>query len=451
MNKRFQIDEMIGEYRVTSFLGEGGMGEVYLGVHEKLGRPAAIKILHSNISDESFKTRFFNEARLQASLHHPNIAALYDFKEQGNELLIFMEFVDGESLDDLVSRRAFSITESLAVFGSVCEAVGYIHQNGIVHRDIKAQNIKLTAAGKAKLLDFGIAKATGSHGLTQTGGVIGTPNYLSPEQLSGQMATASSDVWALGVLLYEMLTGTLPFNGDTLGGLVLQISNAQFTPPEQINPGIPREVSNIIKRCLKKEPQNRFQTADELLKAVRSTLGHRDSGSTQVGAALKQALGFNSPPSAQPPAAVEYGDAPGPFITNAAESKSFPTVMVAGGAGALLLFIVGVVGIGWWAVSGSSGTNTANTSPQRRAVNGASPQTADLKNGKLRIRIDVDEGKAQVVQDGQVLGTTPFDMDIDAGEKPTLTLRRENFEDKNVLIEPRTGKKVYTFSLKPKS
>ncbi|MBK8303741.1 MAG: protein kinase [Chloracidobacterium sp.] len=120
MNKRFQVNEMIGEYRVTSFLGEGGMGEVYLGVHEKLGRPAAIKILHSNVSDESFKTRFFNEARLQASLHHPNIAALYDFQEQGNELLIFMEFVDGESLDDLVARRAFSINESLEVFASVC-------------------------------------------------------------------------------------------------------------------------------------------------------------------------------------------------------------------------------------------------------------------------------------------------------------------------------------------
>ena len=451
MNKRFQVNEMIGEYRVTSFLGEGGMGEVYLGVHEKLGRPAAIKILHSNISDESFKTRFFNEARLQASLHHPNIAALYDFQEQGNELLIFMEFVDGESLDDLVARRAFSINESLDVFASVCEAVGYIHQNGIVHRDIKAQNIKLTAAGKAKLLDFGIAKATGSHGLTRTGGVIGTPNYLSPEQLSGEKATAAADVWALGVLLYEMLTGKLPFNGETLGGLVLQITNAQFTPPEQINPGIPRDVSNIIKRCLKKEPHSRYQTADELLKAVRSSLGHRESGSTQVGASIKQAFGFTSPQSVQPSEPVEYGDTHQAFAPKAVEAKGFPTVLVAGGAAVLLLFIVAVVGIGLWAYSGSSGSNTANTSPQRPAANGVSPQTADLKSGKIRIRIDVDEGKAQVVQNGQVIGTTPFDMDINAGEKPNLTLRRENFEDKNVLIEASSGKKVFTFSLKPKS
>ncbi|MEQ1922316.1 MAG: serine/threonine-protein kinase [Pyrinomonadaceae bacterium] len=452
MNRRFQVNEMIGEYRVTSFLGEGGMGEVYLGIHEKLGRPAAIKILHSNVSDESFKTRFFNEARLQASLHHPNIAALYDFQEQGNELLIFMEFVDGESLDDLVLRRAFSINESLNVFASVCEAVGYIHQNGIVHRDIKAQNIKLTADGRAKLLDFGIAKAVGSHGLTQTGGVIGTPNYLSPEQLSGEKATSAADVWALGVLLYEMLTGKLPFNGETLGGLVLQITNAQFTPPEQINPGISREVSNIIKRCLKKDPNGRYKTADELLKAVRSTLGQRESGSTQVGAALKQAFGLNSPAPAHPPVVVsgEHGETP---ITDAPKTlgkKGFPIDLVAAGAGALLLFLVVVAGIGLWAFSGSADPSTANTSP-RPVANGSSPQTADLKSGKVRIRIDVDEGKAQVMQNGQVLGTTPYDMDINPGEKPSLTLRRDNFEDKSVLIEAGSGKKVFTFSLKPKS
>ena len=148
---------------------------------------------------------------------------------------------------------------------------------------------------------------------------------------------------------------------------------------------------------------------------------------------------------------VEYGDTHQAFAPKAVEASGFPTVLVAGGAAVLLLFIVAVVGIGLWAYSGSSGSNTANTSPQRPAANGVSPQTADLKSGKIRIRIDVDEGKAQVVQNGQVIGTTPFDMDINAGEKPNLTLRRENFEDKNVLIEASSGKKVFTFSLKPKS
>ena len=118
MQKRFQVNDLIGEYRVTSFLGEGGMGEVYLGVHKKLGRPAAIKILHAAVTDPSFKSRFFNEARLQASLQHPNIATLYDFQEQGDELLIFMEYVDGESLEDLIMQRSFSVDETLTVFAA---------------------------------------------------------------------------------------------------------------------------------------------------------------------------------------------------------------------------------------------------------------------------------------------------------------------------------------------
>jgi len=248
MPRRFEVDSHIGEYRVTSFLGEGGMGEVYLGLHEKLGRHAAIKILGSAAKDESFRTRFFNEARLQANLHHPNIATLYDFQQVGDELLIFMEYVDGESLDELVARRAFAVDDALKVFRSICEAVGYIHSNGIIHRDIKAQNVKLRSDGSVKLLDFGIAKDGASHGLTQTGGVIGTPTYLSPEQLRGGNATPQTDVWALGVLLYEMLTGKLPFEGDSIGGLVLKITSEAFEPPDRLNPAVPREVTKIVAR-----------------------------------------------------------------------------------------------------------------------------------------------------------------------------------------------------------
>ena len=196
MSKRLNIGEMIGEYRVTGFLGAGGMGEVYAGVHEKLGRPAAIKVLGAAANDPTFKSRFFNEARLQANLHHPHIAALYDFQETGDQLLIFMEMVDGESLEDLVSRRAFTVEDALKVFVPICEAIGYIHQHGILHRDIKSQNVKLTSGGQAKLLDFGIAKdSSDQHGLTQTGGVIGTPHYLAPEQLDGKPASPQTDIW----------------------------------------------------------------------------------------------------------------------------------------------------------------------------------------------------------------------------------------------------------------
>ena len=196
MQKRFQVDDLIGEYRVTSFLGEGGMGEVYLGVHEKLGRPAAIKILHAAATDPSFKSRFFNEARPPGEPAAPEYRHALRFSGAGRRAPDLAEGVDGESLDAVISRRSFSVDETLTVFASLCEAVGYIHRNGVIHRDIKAQNIKISADGAVKLLDFGIAKDAASNGLTQAGGVIGTPDYLSPEQLKGEQASPRSDVWA---------------------------------------------------------------------------------------------------------------------------------------------------------------------------------------------------------------------------------------------------------------
>lgn len=448
MASAFQVNDLIGEYRVTSFLGEGGMGEVYLGAHQKLGRMAAIKILGAAALDESFKTRFFNEARLQASLHHPNIATLYDFREDNDRLLIFMEFIDGESLEDLVERRCFTVDDALTVFASICEAVAYIHQNGIVHRDIKSQNVKLTSAGTAKLLDFGIAKDAASHGLTQTGGVIGTPNYLSPEQLEGKPATSQSDVWALGVLLYEMLTGSKPFDGETLGGLVLQITLAQFDPPEKINPAVPREAANLVRRCLKKDAAERFRNADELLDAVRSVI----DGKHRKPKTLRATLGLVA---AKPPEA----QIPGTMVNNASDyaqtvnmppkAADMPWALIVAAGSALLLVVIAISAVGIWALSGSSSASKVNDQTQSVTKNVNSRVAADPKVSTQRIRVDIDEGKAEVFRDGKLYGTTPVDVDIVSGEIPKLTLRRIGFEDKEVTIEAGSGKKVFTFSLKP--
>lgn len=443
MPNRFQVDELIGEYRVTHFLGEGGMGEVYLGVHQKLERPAAIKILGAGASDPSFKTRFFNEARLQASLHHPNIAALYDFQEQGDELLIFMEYIDGESLDDLITRRAFSPAESLGVFASVCEAVAYIHQNGIVHRDIKSQNIKLTGAGTVKLLDFGIAKGAESHGLTQTGGIIGTPYYLSPEQLEGKPATPHTDIWALGVLLYEMLTGELPFRGDTLSSLVLRITLAHFKAPEEINPGIPRDVANIVKKCLKKVEGDRYKSVDELIRAIRATEAKQQTQTAEP----YSTFGFirARPPEADDETIVQRVD-----DIEKGENTSFwaahrTVIMIVAGPAFLCLAIAAVFGIFVWSRSGTSAT------ARTEIANANASPSAGIKAGTQHIRVDIDEGKAEVLRNGQVVGTTPLEMDLAVGENPQLTLRRQGFEDKLVQLEVGSGKRVFTFSLRPKN
>ncbi len=443
MSRQFQTGQLIGEYRVTHFLGEGGMGEVYLGLHEKLGRKAAIKILSSSSSDESFTTRFFNEARLQASLHHPNIATLYDFKEQDGRLFIFMEFIDGESLEDLVERRAFTVDDALEAFAAICEAVGYIHQNGIVHRDIKAQNVKLTAARAAKLLDFGIAKDASTLGLTHTGGVIGTPSYLAPELLEGKAATPCSDVWALGILLYEMLTGQKPFDGDTLGSLVLQITTGQFTPADVLNPAVPREADAVIKRCLKKDPSDRYQNASDIAAEVRSVIDRRKGGKP----AKRSTFMFAPAPAADTIVSSDSGEEYSPSRPDGRGVS--PTVIYAAiGSAVVLVLVVSAIAAGLWAFGGGTAGNALPAQTGQKNINTPTANTA--KSGSQRVRVDLDEGKADVIRNGQLLGSTPLDVDVAAGESPKLTLHRDGYEDKEVSIESAGGKKTFTFSLKPK-
>lgn len=448
------IGQQIGEYRVTGFLGAGGMGEVYRGEHTKIGRQAAIKVLLPGVADANFKSRFFNEARLQASLQHPHIATLYDFQEAGEQLFIFMEFVDGESLEDLIKNRAFSIDETLDVFASITEAIAYIHRHGVIHRDIKSQNIKLTSGGMVKLLDFGIAKDSSSHGLTQTGGVIGTPHYLAPEQLDGKPANAQGDVWALGVLLYEMLTNQMPFSGDTLTGLILQIISVNYTAPEQINPAIPREVANIVKKCLKKDAASRYQTADELLSDVKRA--RRGEKNQTAISSLKKTFGLISKPApTNLPATVLVDSSSDYNRQNSALSNDYPAQkpakklpigLIAGAAGAVVILLFAIAGALIWTFGGKGGEVTNKVGGEKNTIVVQSGGTAPSR----KITVDLDEGKAQVLRGGQILGTTPLDLDAQDRDKIDLTLHREGYEDKNVQIEVTSGKKVYTFSLKSK-
>src|SRR5215213_7690581 len=175
MNRAFYTNQTVGEYRVVDFLGAGGMGEVYRAVHSKLGRIAAVKVLTQATNSSGFVERFFNEARIQASLQHPNIATLYDFLEVGGQPCIIMEYVDGQSLSERIQAYgALPLSETIFVFQAVAEAISYVHQHGVIHRDIKSNNIKISSSGQVKLLDFGIAKGQMSPGLTEAGSIIGT-------------------------------------------------------------------------------------------------------------------------------------------------------------------------------------------------------------------------------------------------------------------------------------
>lgn len=431
MDSRLNIGEMVGEYRIDGFLGAGGMGEVYAATHTKLNRRAAVKILGSAaMSDATFKARFLNEARLQANLHHPNIAALYDFQEAGERLFIFMEMIDGESLEDLVRRRAFAVEDALRTFSSVVEAIGYIHHHDIIHRDIKSQNVKLTSGGQVKLLDFGIAKdSSNAHGLTQTGGIIGTPHYLAPEQLAGSPASPQTDIWALGVLLYEMLTGKLPFESETLGSLVLQITQAEFAVPEKLNPAVSAKAANIVKKCLKKDAGNRYQTTAEILRDIKLALGENVSHA---------------------PASLFDKTVESDFSNTApAENskKGLPVGLIAVAVSAMVILLFAVTGaVIYFATSGGE----IKAEVVKKQPPGNAPDKSSSKTASRRLKVDVDEGKADVVRDGEIVGKTPYEFEASDGDKVNLTLRREGFVDKPVQIEVTGGKKVYTFSLKQK-
>jgi serine/threonine protein kinase len=260
----------VGEYRITDFLGAGGMGEVYKAVHTKIGRMAAVKVLTRASGTQGMLDRFFNEARIQSDLQHPNIATLYDFADLNGFPCIIMEYVDGQTLAERVRPSGpLPLEETLYIFQAVVEAITYMHNHGVVHRDIKSNNIKIGLDGRVKLLDFGIAKSESSPGLTETGSVIGTLEYLSPEQLMGGTADARSDIWALGVLLYEMVTGRVPFQAITLGELCEKIKKVRYAPPSVLNPTVAQDVSAVIARCLRKNPTDRYHLAQDLLDDTR--------------------------------------------------------------------------------------------------------------------------------------------------------------------------------------
>ena len=268
----------LGSYRILSLLGAGGMGEVYRAFDEKLQREVAIKVLPaSDADDPAAGARLVREARAAAALNHPNICTIHEVGEDEGRAFIAMELVEGVTLQGAVPPGAGLPLEQVINYGvQVADALTHAHQRGVLHRDLKTANILVTPAGRAKVLDFGLAKrfvpgADGAmattHAVTITGAHAGTPAYMSPEQLRGLNVDARSDVWALGVVLYELATGTRPFAGQT----VYEISSAILGAPLRSLPvHVPPNLRAVIERCLDKEPAARFQTAEEVLSALEA-------------------------------------------------------------------------------------------------------------------------------------------------------------------------------------
>jgi serine/threonine-protein kinase len=268
----FQPEQVVNQrYRVERKLGAGGMADVYLCEDLTLGRRVALKVLSSRfVHDAQFVERFRREAKAAAGFNHPNLVAIYDWGEIGGTYFIVMEYVEGETLKQMIRRRGrLNGSEALDIALGLLAGVGYAHRHGVVHRDIKSQNILLDAAGTAKVTDFGIARA-GDSGMTEAGSVLGTAQYLAPEQARGEIVDERSDLYSVGVVLYEMLTGAVPFSGDTAVTVAMKHVNERPPEPAELVPGMPYTLNQIVLKALAKDPMLRYQTAEEFARDLRA-------------------------------------------------------------------------------------------------------------------------------------------------------------------------------------
>ena len=299
---------LAGRYRLRRLLAKGGMAEVWEAVDDILGRPVAVKVLHVHLAaDESFRERFRREAIAAARLAHPNVVATFDTGTDGGVTFIVMELVEGSTLREILNQTGPMAPERVVHVGAgVADALHYAHRAGVVHRDVKPANILICPDGRVKVADFGIAKAveesepdrpTPSEALTGTGSIIGTAQYLAPEQVDGRAVDGRTDVYALGVVLYEMVTGRPPFTGETDMAVALKHITTNPLAPGVVRAGVPRALEEIVLRAMAKRPDDRYQSAEELRGALLS-----------VDVRAGEATAVVSAPPLPPPAPVSRVD-----------------------------------------------------------------------------------------------------------------------------------------------
>jgi serine/threonine-protein kinase len=298
--------QRIGRYDITAELGKGAMGVVYKATDPNIGRTVAIKTTRIDahgLETEDLLRRFKNEARSAGTLNHPNIVTIYDAGEQDGVFYIAMEYIEGQTLHELLSQhRSLPVEKVIDIVRQVCAALDYAHAHGVIHRDIKPANIMLAANGAVKVMDFGIAKTGGT--MTATGQVLGTPNYMSPEQVKGKPIDGRSDLFGVGVLLYEMLTGEKPFDGQNVTTIIYKIVSENPIPPRELDVTIHPGLSAVVTKALAKVPDERYQTGAALVADLENYKSFgSEAGVTQLIAAVGDRTVIAPPPvQARPPA-----------------------------------------------------------------------------------------------------------------------------------------------------
>src|SRR5579863_4332036 len=276
--------QTVGRYEISGELGRGAMGVVYKALDPTIGRAVALKTMRldtQGLETTEVLRRFRNEARAAGLLTHPNIVTIFDAGEQDGMFFLAMELMEGTTLQALLNeKRLLSPEETIRISRQICKGLDYAHANRIVHRDIKPANIMITPDGTAKIMDFGIAKTGG--GMTSTGQVLGTPNYMSPEQVKGKDLDGRSDLFSFGVVLYEMVTGEKPFVGQNVTTIIYKIVNETPIPPRDLDVTIHPGLSMVVTKTLAKSPDERYQTGEELTKDLENykSLGSNPSSTS---------------------------------------------------------------------------------------------------------------------------------------------------------------------------
>ena len=310
------IGRTISHYKITEKLGEGGMGVVYKAEDTKLKRTVALKFLAAHLlNDEETKVRFQREAEAAAALTHSNIAVIYDIDESNGQSFIAMEFVEGRTVSAKVAERPLKLDEALDIAMQATLGLQAAHERGVVHRDIKSANLMVTPQGQVKIMDFGLAQLAERSKLTETTAILGTPSYMSPEQAVGEKTDRRTDLWSLGVVLYEMVTGRLPFGGERQEAILYGITNGEPEPVTALRAGLPMELEWIIGKTLAKDREERYQHAEDLLVDLRGLKKKLESGKSSImraGLANAVVTGAHAGPT-QPPGQAESPSLPGPL------------------------------------------------------------------------------------------------------------------------------------------
>jgi serine/threonine-protein kinase len=317
----------LGRYEIVGELGQGAMGVVYKATDPLIDRIVAIKTITLSLAQEEreeYEARFYQEAKAAGRLSHPNIVTIYDVGRSGDIAYIAMEFLQGRELRDILNDdKLLPVDQAIDIVAQVAMGLAYAHEHGIIHRDIKPSNIMVARDGHVKITDFGIARMASSGVRTQTGMVLGSPKYMSPEQVMGKLADQRSDVFSLGVMLYEMLTGQPPFSGENVNAIMYQTLNSIPQQPSALNPGVPDMLNFIVAKALAKDLEHRYQNARDFVNDLRACREGMPRSATPVEFARK--AGSVSLPDATP-ATIDTDDESDQAAATMRLSPSFDSV-----------------------------------------------------------------------------------------------------------------------------